>query len=525
MKPMHYGYFIMIGKKHLLAATFIAIFACAAAAFDINPASISVSTKSATSPGQAIVSISADPSDAWISIDGGTASSSNWSGTLAPGSHVISAWAKDYYPAQFSITVAENTKYTVFLELEPHTGYLVMEISPIDASVYVDGQKVQGYMVEIPVGRRSVSIRKFGYEEQKFNLVVQWQRTSILNVNLSPSAFEIREWKLKPEVFNPSNKGTYGQSVLSFTITAPGRGQLRVIDQRGTLYLEKELPVFTTWSQSFSWDGKDSEGKILPDGDYLLALSLWPLSQEASTAETDEGQIEPEPSIVFTTKLRIDSSLLIVPSGAQAARPGLLYFPDPKISDLLPGSAELLGSYPRGGSLALGFKLGSSTMIALEGSYDIEPAVGFALSFMQGLGSAAGMDFALLGRFAWNSSTSPYYPGAASEAEISIPLAYALGGLRFGIAPGLVYDFSLSSIKGRAGLGLWYENQSIVAGLSAQGDIGSSLPMTAANPLRLGLETRVLLDSLPISLMLRLSGDLDPGLSSPVASLGFGVAW
>jgi hypothetical protein len=515
----------MIGKKFILIAALLVILTGTASAFDIEPASMSVSTKTATSPGQAIVSITADPSDVWIAIDGGTASLSNWSGTLAPGSHVISAWAKDYYPAQFSLTVVENTKYTISLELEPHTGYLVLEISPIDASVYVDGQKVQGYIVEIPVGRRTVSIRKFGYEEQKLSLVVQWQRTSILRVTLSPSAFEIREWKLKPEVFNPSNKGLYGRSVLNFTITAPGWGQMKVIDPSGKLYLEKELPVFTTWSQSFSWDGRDSTGKILPDGEYLLVLSLWPLAQEEIEAETEEETIELEPSIVFTTKLRIDSSSLIVPSGAQAARPGLLYFPDPKISELLPGSAELLGTYPRGGSLALGFKLGSSTMIALEGSYDVAPAAGFALSFMQGLGSTAGMDLALLGRFAWNSDTAPLYPGAASEAEISLPLAYALGGLRFGIAPGVVYDFSLSSFQGRAGLGLWYENQGIVAGLSAQGDIGTVLPMTSTNPLRLALESRILLDSTPISFMIRISGDLNPGLSSPAASLGFGVAW
>jgi len=522
---MHYGSIIMIGKKYFLAAAFLVLFALTISAFDIKPASISVSTKTATSPGEAIVNISADPSDAWISIDGGTAAFSTWSGTLAPGPHTISAWAKDFYPSQFSLVVLENTKYTVSLELEPHTGYLALEISPPDALVYVDGQKVQGYMVEIPVGRRNIAIKKFGYEEQKLSLTIQWQRTSILNVNLSPSAFEIREWKLKPELFNPSNKGLYGRSVLTFTITAPGRGRVKVSDSLGAVYVEKELPVFTTWSQRFAWDGRDASGKILPDGEYLLSLSLWPLAPEASTAETASESTEPDPAIVFTTKLRIDSSSLIVPSGAQAARPGLLYFPDPKISRLLPASAEILGTYPRGGSIALGFKLGSSTMMALEGSYDIAPAAGFALSFLQGLGSPASIDLALLGRFAWNSASTPQYPGAASEAEMSLPLAYAIQGLRLGIAPGLVYDFSLASFQGRAGLGLWYESQSIMAGLSAQADIGSTMPMTATNPLRMGLEARVLLDNVPISLMLRLSGDFKPGLSSPAASLGFGVAW
>jgi hypothetical protein len=46
----------------------------------------------------------------------------------------------------------------------------------------------------------------------------------------------------------------------------------------------------------------------------------------------------------------------------------------------------------------------------------------------------------------------------------------ASGGLRFGAAPGLVYDFNTRDIEGRAGLGLWYENQSILTGISAQSE-------------------------------------------------------
>ncbi|HAP55181.1 MAG TPA: hypothetical protein DCQ16_04495 [Spirochaetaceae bacterium] len=203
----------------------------------------------------------------------------------------------------------------------------------------------------------------------------------------------------------------------------------------------------------------------------------------------------------------------------------MLYFPDPKIARLLPGSAEILGTYPRGASLALGFKLGPSTMMALEGSFDVAPAGGLGLSFLQGFAAGGKFDLGVLGRFAWNSDLSPSYPGAASEAEISLPLAASFGGLRFGAAPGLVYDFNTRDIEGRAGLGLWYENQSILTGISAQSDFGGAAPVSASNPLRLALEARVLLDSTPLTFMLRISGDLSPALSSPTASLGFGVVW
>ncbi|HOI22238.1 MAG TPA: hypothetical protein PLD45_03095 [Spirochaetales bacterium] len=532
----------MVVKKIFLAALLAGIFVGAAPAFSIRSPSISVSTKTVTSPGAGIVNISAIPSDAWISVDGGSASFAGWAGTLSPGQHSISAWARDHYSSQFLLVVEENTSYTVSLELEPHTGFLALEIQPPDAEVFVDGQKIQGSLVEIPVGRRTIRIKKFGYDEHQLSLTVRWQRISVLNIGLKPSVFEVKAWSLRPEIFNPSNKGSYGRTVLSFSVTAPGKGLLEISDSSGIKRFERELPVFTTWSQRFVWQGRDDREAALPDGEYLFKISLWPLPESGAGAEKasatgdgDSSAVDSAPTVggepdngatvSFTTRVRIDSSRIIAPSGAQAARPGLLYFPDPKIARLLPGSAEILGTYPRGASLALGFKLGPSTMMALEGSFDVAPAGGLGLSFLQGFAAGGKFDLGVLGRFAWNSDLSPSYPGAASEAEISLPLAASFGGLRFGAAPGLVYDFNTRDIEGRAGLGLWYENQSILTGISAQSDFGGAAPVSASNPLRLALEARVLLDSTPLTFMLRISGDLSPALSSPTASLGFGVVW
>lgn len=523
----------MSSKKFPIIAALFTLLAGGVSAFDIDPASIIISSESIASPGAAIVNIRAVPHDAWIALDGGLASSSTWTGNLAIGSHMISVWANDYYSAQFPITVKENTKYTVSIRLQPHTGYLMIELTPPDASVYIDGYLVQGYMAEIPVGRYSVIVKKFGYDEQRASILIQWQRTSTLNVSLSPSNFEISSWRVKPEIFNPANKGSYGRVSLSFSVTAPGYGEVEILDGAGLSLIREELPLFKTWSQRFAWQGTDDAGAVLADGEYMLKLSLWPLPQgygaETGSPGLDESARalrDGEPAIAFSTKVKIDSTKRIVPSGTSAARPGLLYFADPKVAELLPGSAEMVGAFPSGGSLSLGFKIGESTMMAVEGIYDsAAPGGGLAGSLTRSLGGPAGFDLAIFGRFAWMSTASPTYPGSASEAELVLPLAYSSEGFRFGVAPGIVYDFVGQSVAGRVGAGLWHENPGLVAGLSAQTDFGASALMSADNPLHLAAEARLLLDKAPITLLLRLSGDFAPGLVSPAASVGFGVAW
>jgi hypothetical protein len=49
--------------------------------------------------------------------------------------------------------------------------------------------------------------------------------------------------------------------------------------------------------------------------------------------------------------------------------------------------------------------------------------------------------------------------------------------------------------------------------------------MNSANPLYFAAEARVLFEKQPFTLLLRISGALEPELAYPAASLGFGVAW
>lgn len=530
----------MKSKKFLALAAFSLLLLSGIAAFDIGSASISINSEAVASPGLALVTIRAVPSGAQIIVDGGMIGYSSWSGALTPGHHVVSASAADHYTAQFPFAVQENTKYAITIKLEPHTGYLSIEVTPADASISVDGTRVYGDFIELPVGYHSVVVKKFGFNEEKAPVTIQWHRTSTLSIGLSPSVFEISAYRLKPERFNPSNKGIYNRAGLSFSVTAPGYGSVLIVDDKGRTVYSEALPVFTTWSQHFIWRGTDVTGTRVADGDYDLKLSLWPLpsnegqgsQQNSGASATGQNPALPaiqggggDPAASYSSNVKIDSSLRIVPSGSSAARPGLLYFANPAVSELLPGSAELVGGFPSGASLSLGFKVGNSTMLAIEGVYDTAPGGAVAGGLLRNIVKSPTLDLALFARLAWSSAIAPTYPGSASEAELALPLALAMGNLRIGAAPGIVYDLRKASLAPRASAGIWYENPGLSAGISVQGSLGTTPFMSSGNPLLAAVEARTLFDRLPFTFLFRLSGAFEPELTQPAASIGFGVAW
>lgn len=522
--------------KFTVFATLLLLCASGLWAFEIEPASIAMTTETIASPGAAQVTIKAIPREASISVDGGSPSANGWKGTLSQGDHVISATAADHYPAQFNVTLKEHTRYAITIKLEPHTGFLALEIEPAEAEVSVDGQKVMGTMVEVPVGRHSVIVKKFGFDQQSSFVQILWQRTSTLKLSLSPSVFELSAWGSKPDLFNPANRGSYGKVMLSFTVTAPGFGSIEVLDDQGKKVRYVELPAFKTWTQKFAWDGRNDAGTQLPDGQYEIRLFLWQgarseLSQNATPAQ---GSLQSDPlqeaEPAFATKVTLDSSYVMSPFGNAMARPGLSFLAIPKALEMLPASAEAGVSYPLGASLNAGFGIGSSTRIAFEGILDAEDGIGIAGSLMQEIARIKGfLDLGIMGRVAWNSKSADagtvQNPGLESGAEIAVPAALDLGTLGIGISPGAVFDFASQSIAARVGAGVWFETQALVAGISAQTEIGQEALFSAENPLYTALDARYLFEGMPLTAGFRLSGALAPGFEKLSATLGLGFAW
>ena len=522
-------------RNRLLAVIALsAWFAAEAAALNVVSQPYSVSSEAMQSPGQALVVIRVNPGSAFIVIDGSFTGAAPWSGKLTPGTHMLSASAEDYFPTQFLFTVQENMKYTIDIRLEPYTGFLSIEVSPSDASVYIDGTRVHNPLQELPIGYHTVVVKKFGFDEKSSRILILRNRTSTISVSLSPSAFEITSFRARPDSFNPENKGLYNRASVSFGVSAPGYGSIVITDSAGASVYSLELPVFRTWSQRFVWKGLSAKGSPLPDGDYDLTLSLWPLLQDENapdkaagtkTSESGTASETPKPAVSFATKIRIDSTRKILPLGNSAARPGLLYFADPRVREMLPGSVEAAAAIGGGATLSLGFKIDDATMLAIEGLYDMDQAGGVAGGLLRNISSSKDFDMAFLARAAWNSSSSSALPGTGSEAEFAIPLAFNNRGLGVGLSPGLVYDISGGIFKPRLGGALWFETQGLVTGVSAMTSFGPGTLLSSANPLLLAAEARILFDGAPFTLLFRISGVFEPDFVSPAAGFGFGLVW
>ena len=495
------------------------------AAYDGRPGAIAIDAESVATPEAAITTISVTPGNARLTIDGVIPAYAGWTGILKPGPHFIAASAPDYYPAQFPFFALENTKYSIKIKLDPHEGYLSIDVSPEDAEVYVDGSRVYEKFAELPVGRHSVKVRKFGFDEAVVPVNIQWFRTSPLRVALSPSIFEIRALKASPGRFNPSNKGLYGRAAIAFTVTAPGTGRLEILDARGKTVHAEALPAFKTWSQRSTWAGADDRGERVADGAYTVRLTITPLPVEEGFAPFGTKQEELQP-IVAETALKVDSMLSISPSGFLSARPGLTYFADPGVPSLLPGGAEAAMRLPDGGfELALGFSAGESTRIALQAALYQGEDGGAAFGFSSRIGAFGAVDAGIFGRASWRSAGGASYPGAASEFELSLPLALGRGSFRLGLAPGLVYDFETQALAARASAGIGYRSAGLYAGISAQCDLGADAPASAANPVYAAAEARALFDGSPFIVSFRMTASFTPTLSYGAAGIGFGVAW
>ena len=503
---------------------------------DSTSSSYTLAQEAISSPGSASLVIRVKPSTGIISLDGTAVGSSSWTGTVAPGQHRISAESLDYFPIGFLIVCAENTKYTIDITLKPHTGFLSVQLDPHDAMVYVDGVKYSGKLIELPIGNRDVVIKKFGYKDYRSTIAIFRDRTSSLTAQLQTAPFEAKRFRISPVVFDTKNSGLYNRVSINFSVSGPGRARIMVRDSSGTELYVADLPEFQTWTQRQVWKGTDAQGKALPDGTYSIIIAIWP-TQDGSTILTKEGsavslqdiglsaqQFSELVPVVLESQVKIDSSRKIVPVGNSSGRSGLAFMWDPKVRETLPGSVEVSYGTTNKASLSLGLRIGQTTAFAFEG-VALSSKAGFSASFIQGLGKPSSIAIALAGRFAWASDPIFAYPDSGSEAEVSIPLALSMLGIRIGLSPALVYQFSDSSFFGRLGAGAWYETRSFMFGASAQQNIDENGFMNTQNPLLLAGEARFLFNNLPFTVLAKVEAAMNPAVTDIGASLGLGLAW
>lgn len=501
---------------------------------EIKTDNYTITTESVASPGFARVTIKSDTSDTLIQIDSVTVGLSPWNGTLTPGNHLVTLSAPDHYSLQFLFACQENAKYTISCKLDPFTGYLDIMTTPEDAMVYMDGAKINGRFLEVPVGYHTISAQKFGFEEKSLKILVLRGKASRVDLSLVPASFNIKDVRIGRKVFNPDNRGLFGRTTLAFNVTGPGYGRVEIRDSAGSLIFQRTLLPFTTWAQSFSWNGETETGPA-PDGTYAMRLLLWPEKKQDPSglqpvpAFNDIKQIEAseQASIMQEFSFQIDRNQRIIPAGYSRGQPGLSFVSNPAIQELPVFGLDFGGiitdataGFDLAGAIRFGKGVVAGFASTIYGSGDFEAAVSLSGAVMKANLADASLA-ARLGMLDFSNSG-----GVISNFfDLTVPVALKAGAWRFGLEPGIRYIFDDSSIAVQSGAGVWYQSPSLFAGLSAHQTFTSGGIASSTNPLGLALEATYMLNRVPLTLGIRLSAEMTPSVENPQAWIGMGIVF
>ncbi len=271
------------------------------------------------------LTITSDPSGAEIYID------RTYQGktplTLTPGSgrYRITLKKEGYYSESRWIEYNTGTSVSINFPLKQITGYLYLTTYPSETEVKASSFGLSKGVNELPIGNYTISADLFGYDHFSTNITIYEKSTTNLIIHMQPSKFSFSPLSLTRQVFNPNNPSGLGTSRISFTVTTYGKGILSIKSEDGTTVRKHQFEPFTTWEQGFTWDGKDSRGRTVPDGRYRITL----IGVDSKGVEKDTK----------TAVIRIDHSLIIKDRNSFSGASGTMFSPTP---DTLPmGSVQI----------------------------------------------------------------------------------------------------------------------------------------------------------------------------------------
>ncbi|OHD15710.1 MAG: hypothetical protein A2Y38_22805 [Spirochaetes bacterium GWB1_59_5] len=373
---------------------------------------------------------------------------------LTPGSHLLILRADGYYDAVITLSLAADTKTTVNAALQLRTGFLDIRVDPPSAAVIIDGESWSPGIIELPIGQQTVTVMAFGYQEQSFSVYIPERLFAFITAALTTAPFEVSDFSLSRDRFNPRNAGLKGLAQASFSVTAAGNAELRVVSPEGLTIHQAELGPFDDWDQSYDWHGRGDDGAPVPDGSYTLELTVKPAAGVEYYKE----------SYAYSETLIVDSTLVVMPSGTYGALNGSVHAPEPfapaadgfRIESLLYAWGLVDDADATGGGGAL------SASLSLDAGID----AGLGLEFAGPESAAARLGLRL--------SAPDYGPlglAVLADGRISDALAGNPAWARLGAALGLGSPFF--NIVAMPHFGAYWEG-----GLSAKAGLGAALTVS-----------------------------------------------
>lgn len=125
----------------------------------------------------------------------------------------------------------------------------------------------------VATGQHVIKIRHFGYDDIVFKANVRPCSEFKVVCNFKQSPFYCFDLYTSQDDLNPK----LGESVkISFDVNRNVIGKKVMCEikneETGVVVFTKEFSNFTTFTQTFTFDGKDKDGNILPDGQYFVNI-------------------------------------------------------------------------------------------------------------------------------------------------------------------------------------------------------------------------------------------------------------
>ncbi|QQO09039.1 PEGA domain-containing protein [Breznakiella homolactica] len=439
--------------------------------------------------------IQSNPTGAKVYIDGISRGTTPLTmSDLSPGRYSLRLEREGYLDRQVRISVPENGRVRVSLDLERATGRLWVTVQraagspdsnilPFNPAVYVDGSLMTGSILTLPEGFRSVRVRAFGWEDASRTVYITAGAMETADFVLRPAAFRISGLAVSRQRFNPGNSGNLGTTEFSFEASSSGQGTLVISNAAGETVYYQYIGPFRTWSQTVIWDGRGRGGTPLPDGVYYARLETESLPWDGSKPAERSA----------SAAVTIDSSIQIYPRSLFSGKPGFLFSPVP---DQLPkGSyqfdAGLLFGRPepsRGAwtslPFALAFRFSPMDRLEIAAALNVDPefegdaATAFAGSvkwrFFGGGGEPFGLALGAAYGWSWKGEVSPF--GLVSGPEVFVPLSWTFPvPITVVLSPGLAWPGERGRPdegipRGIVSGGVGYRHRIFAAGISAKTD-------------------------------------------------------
>ncbi|MDR0997502.1 MAG: PEGA domain-containing protein [Treponema sp.] len=410
---------------------------------------------------------------------------------LVSGEYRVRLSKEGYRDREFTVYIPAGSRLSISIEMEEARGLALLLIRregappdyPFSPGIFVDGVRftswtpvkpeISGYTLSLPAGRHSIRVGSFGWEDAVGEILVRPGETVSLEMRLNPAPFRLFSGAGPGRTrFNPASPGALGYTDYRFGVSAPGAGVFRIFDREGKEVYTEEIPPFKTASQRVIWNGRDSRGQTLPDGDYTLVIEAAP---EFPSGVTEEWRI--------SAPLSIDSSISHYPLTLFGAVSGLLFSPLPMT--LPQGGFQVEGNVlfgrlpdPEGKGefsslpLDLGFRFSPLEGLELAAALEAIPVPGgaaewgFSLSPKWRFFKAPSLEAAAAAGFSWSSrmDLSPRRGGASFHFPLSWAPAPSLSLI---LAPGLYWrQWREGSPRPLLGAGILYRFAGFSAGLS-----------------------------------------------------------